>query len=131
MRRGSRPSRWSPPARGAWIEISSSPCRASKSPGRPPQGGRGLKSPQYCRSPSRPSRPPQGGRGLKSEPLYSRFLSLPSPPARGAWIEIMPAWSIGSRFRSRPPQGGRGLKCQHGKSNLCGNAVAPREGNVD
>ena len=36
----------------------------------------------------RTSRPPRGGRGLKSSRGVILPLSKPSPPSRGAWIEI-------------------------------------------
>ena len=57
--------------------------------GRPPHGGRGLKSFQiWVRSLLPPCRPPHGGRGLKSLCSYEA--------------------KIGT---GRPPHGGRGLKC--------------------
>ena len=56
----------SPPSRGAWIEIVLVQGISISGSGRPPRGGRGLKS---------HSRPPDRG--------YRQ-----SPPSRGAWIEI-------------------------------------------
>ena len=56
---------------------------------RPPHGGRGLKS--LCLLPAGQvaiRRPPHGGRGLKFCKGGKVSLSLMSPPARGAWIEI-------------------------------------------
>ena len=35
------------------------------------------------------SRPPHGGRGLKSHALRRLVVVVVSPPARGAWIEIL------------------------------------------
>ena len=41
------------------------------------------------------SRPPHGGRGLKLLFVLGLLTVLPSPPSRGAWIEIL--FSICSR----------------------------------
>ena len=126
--------RMSPPARGAWIEISRSLCEPASPASRPPHGGRGLKcSISSAISGSYASRPPHGGRGLKFRRRRSRVYSQRSPPARGAWIEITVAGVPASRVvasppargawieinskenfrgggRRRPPHGGRGLK---------------------
>ena len=56
----------SPPSRGAWIEIEDTYFEVTETWGRPPRGGRGLKS----------------LRGRRKAP------SPMSPPSRGAWIEI-------------------------------------------
>ena len=36
-----------------------------------------------------PGRPPHGGRGLKYDYIYGKAEIRLSPPARGAWIEIL------------------------------------------
>ena len=59
----------------------------------------------------RACRPPHGGRGLKYNVIQSvQHHRQPSPPARGAWIEISIAIALASHSQSRPPHGGRGLK---------------------
>ena len=55
----------SPPVWGAWIEIKMSRSRIPRSSGRPPYGGRGLKSNRLVWDHWRECRPPYGGRGLK------------------------------------------------------------------
>ena len=61
----------------------------------------------------------------RSDPAYS------SPPARGAWIEIMKPVTLLICVYRRPPHGGRGLKWVFHEA-LCNYAfVAPRTGGVD
>ena len=38
-------------------------------------------------------------------------LDTASPPAWGAWIEIVSVWPTEATTSCRPPHGGRGLKC--------------------
>ena len=74
----------SPPARGAWIEISAFTCHREAEPCRPPHGGRGLK-------------------------FYQTGMSMAdmlSPPARGAWIEISGAASTTRKATVAPRTGG-------------------------
>ena len=80
---------WSLPARGAWIEIVAGFVLGSRSPGRSPQGERGLKY----------------GRGAHGQRLQR------SLPARGAWIEIVLFCLVPRKVPRRSPQGERGLKC--------------------
>ena len=79
------------------------------------------------------SRPPHGGRGLKYIVVGADRIATVSPPARGAWIEIIAADIVRSHSAvsppargawieilwlrncqnsrtGRPPHGGRGLK---------------------
>ena len=56
--------------------------------GRPPRGGRGLKSVCLINCVKEVSRPPRGGRGLKCFGSLYRVELPESPPSRGAWIEI-------------------------------------------
>ena len=57
----------SPPARGAWIEITEVYSALAQMSGRPPHGGR----------------------GLKFRLRFYHIWRILSPPARGAWIEIV------------------------------------------
>ena len=61
---------WSPPLRGAWIEISNKRTTLRSSQSRPPRGGRGLKFRISKRNGQNSSRPPRGGRGLKYIYVY-------------------------------------------------------------
>ena len=47
---------------------------------------------------------------MKSCGLYHNIAGAVSPPARGAWIEILQFLVRKKRLFSRPPHGGRGLK---------------------
>ena len=55
----------SPSPRRAWIEIEAKVLGVTATPGRPPHGGRGLKSLFGYPFVGVPCRPPHGGRGLK------------------------------------------------------------------
>ena len=57
-----------------------------------------------------PRRPPHGGRGLKYQGVDWGWFPDPSPPTRGAWIEIVPPRQGPNVLHRRPPHGGRGLK---------------------
>ena len=105
-----RQQRASPPARGAWIEIPWEVDQLRAVFGRPPHGGRGLKSGVACMCPA----------------------CTQSPPARGAWIEInrISCYIAGLSVR-RPPHGGRGLKYHNIAGAVLILAVAPRTGGVD
>ena len=124
--------------------------------GRPPRGGRGLKSDEalidgkyYCRPPrggrglkyrtyshnSRQTyrRPPRRGRGLKyhQTALFQGYGSSSRPPRGGRGLKSPTQQWQGCLF-SRPPRGGRGLKCcamLH--SNMSLKQVAPLAGGVD
>ena len=54
-----------------------------------------------------------------------------SPPARGAWIEILFTSHYSQAAVRRPPHGGRGLKYEGGYIAMEGREVAPRTGGVD
>ena len=56
---------------------------------------------------------------------------LPSPPARGAWIEITGDGAAVQLKPGRPPRGGRGLKLRGREYPGAAGKVAPREGGVD
>ena len=82
------------------------PC-GCKARGRPPRGGRGLKSKQIHICGDCSGRPPRGGRGLK----YVLYLLIPpcngvSPPSRGAWIEIMGLLDSAVDIHESPPSRG-------------------------
>ena len=74
----------SPPARGAWIEITAPLLQARAACGRPPHGGRGLK---YFVS-------------------HGLIIECESPPARGAWIEIIRYNSSKRAYFVAPRTGG-------------------------
>ena len=79
--------------------------------GRPPHGGRGLKSKgEQGATGEQGGRPPHGGRGLKYYRCGEVNACGVSPPARGAWIEIKWVNNGPLQGASRPPHGGRGLK---------------------
>ena len=79
---------------------------------RAPQGARGLKLSSYSLSLLHCyGRAPQGARGLKYFRSGSRtYEGRRSRPARGAWVEILSAWSRLRPASGRAPQGARGLK---------------------
>ena len=54
-----------------------------------------------------------------------------SPPAWGAWIEMFSGPIVFRSFSGRPPHGGRGLKCKQEGSPTLPPKVAPRMGGVD
>ena len=56
---------------------------------RPPLGGRGLKSDLPAAVITVASRPPLGGRGLKFARLLPLFHVFQSPSPRRAWIEML------------------------------------------
>ena len=75
---------WSPPSRGAWIEI-----------------------PTSCRNtPAQSGRPPRGGRGLKFPASYYNLSPQLSPPSRGAWIEIFRGYKTPPKPKVAPLAGG-------------------------
>ena len=118
------------PARGAWIEICTTQCRSLNASGRTPQGVRGLKfqhiSPPYFLS----SRTPQGVRGLKSIELHRQIGGHWSHPARGAWIEI--SWSPCPRLaRLSHPARGAWIEMVVSSRLRPLVHVAPRKGCVD
>ena len=75
--------------RRTWIEITRCWARCRRTQGRPPHGGRGLKS-----NVPRPAgrgirrRPPHGGRGLKSPKKCPHRQAGTSSSTRRTWIEI-------------------------------------------
>ena len=54
-----------------------------------------------------------------------------SPPARGAWIEMVVIALFSAKVECRPPHGGRGLKSLLPNCNMRRYSVAPRTGGVD
>ena len=125
-----RPGRWSsPPTRGAWIEIEGAHGVHLQGQGRPPHGGRGLKwynGDEVIIWDTR--RPPHGGRGLKSRARCLGGMGCPSPPTRGAWIEIIFFSSAPARSGRRPPHGGRGLKSRSKKQGVRSTGRPPHGG---
>ena len=99
----------SPPARGAWIEMS-----------------------MPSLTPFRAASPPARGAWIEMLDVLRRLKPLWSPPARGAWIEInrISCYIAGLSVR-RPPHGGRGLKSHNSAGAVLILAVAPRTGGVD
>ena len=76
-------------------------------------------------------RPPHGGRGLKFCKGGKVSLSLMSPPARGAWIEItLPSGCLLPGGRS-PPARGAWIEIFSTPSAYSIATVAPRTGGVD
>ena len=55
-------------------------------------------------------------------------LMLPSPPSRGAWIEIQRVRILTWYPRRRPPRGGRGLKSLYIMALIRADGVAPLAG---
>ena len=101
---------WSPPSRGAWIEIFPM-MRAQIDRESPPSRGAWIEIASLANPPSP---------------------TVASPPSRGAWIEM----SLTRRrslpnSRCRPPRGGRGLKCSRINSIASMSIVAPLAGGVD
>ena len=148
-------SQRSPPARGAWIEITVAGVPASRVVASPPARGAWIEinSKENFRGGGR-RRPPHGGRGLKfvlleigqvfavSPPARGAWIEMPpspqqvrdrcgSPPARGAWIEIATrSCSTVSAFAS-PPARGAWIEINFTSRPLTSTIVAPRTGGVD
>ena len=57
-----------------------------------------------------PGRPPHGGRGLKSSNRLAIVAPRSSSSTRGTWIEIEEESRKDFALSGRPPHGGRGLK---------------------
>ena len=143
------PVLWSPPSRGAWIEITDSSADYGHSAGRPPRGGRGLKyyghsADRWCyRRPPRggrglksaridddmvvDGRPPRGGRGLKLIFGTLWVLLLLSPPSRGAWIEIDRVCNR-SNFTPSPPSRGAWIEISNNFRKANGTRRRPPRG---
>ena len=51
-------------------------------------------------------RPPHGGRGLKSGKTLLAKAVAGSPPTRGAWIEIVTCLAYGNGYFASPPTRG-------------------------
>ena len=51
-----------------------------------------------------------------------------SPPARGAWIEMVVIALFSAKVECRPPHGGRGLKSFHRDVNLFHHKSPPARG---
>ena len=77
-----------------------------------------------------PRRPPHGGRGLKCPCRPLRLLGPPSPPARGAWIEIINCLLLIANIVS-PPARGAWIEIQIISTIKKISLVAPRTGGVD
>ena len=98
-------------------------------------------------------RPPRGGRGLKSVLALCQLNRAVSPPARGAWIEILMGSLSGAKPKPSPPARGAWIEIWHFSGIFCdewsppargtwieigpyypwrlSGCVAPREGGVD
>ena len=101
----------SPPARGAWIEIVNFLCFILQKHCRPPHGGRGLKSGQsWVKAPLLASPPARGAWIEMAHPPPWRP-PLTSPPARGAWIEIH-GYPRPPRQNGSPPARGAWIEIQ-------------------
>ena len=95
--------------------------------GRPPHGGRGLKSRCLCDYRRGQGRPPHGGRGLKFAVSEATARAVQSPSPRRAWIEMFVPLLSSRSFWRRPPHGGRGLKFFLLRTgNLCILSPSPR-----
>ena len=96
----------SSPSRGTWIEIPGRNELQIAIDGRPPHGGRGLKSETINAGFEQRRRPPHGGRGLKSANPGMFSLFPPSRPPHGGrglkYLRIIPGLRIG---RSSPSRG--------------------------
>ena len=120
------------PARGAWIEISSTATPAALGSSRAPHGARGLKFlGQGHLLAQLAGRAPHGARGLKSGLKGPTISARTSRPARGAWIEINSKGGETTMRRSRAPHGARGLKSVLCDAVIVRRHVAPRTGRVD
>ena len=78
----------SPPSRGAWIEMPVNRQVKPKHGGRPPRGGRGLKSLNIGAGTYPAQSPPSRGAWIEIMPWRLSTVTVRSPPSRGAWIEI-------------------------------------------
>ena len=79
----------SPPSRGAWIEIENNDRVKDYTIKSPPSRGAWIEITRPGEAArSRPGRPPRGGRGLKSALCQHIVEICESPPSQGAWIEI-------------------------------------------
>ena len=96
--------------RRTWIEIWLQITQLEKGAGRPPHGGRGLKSICDGHCMRNISRPPHGGRGLKYVVGCSQGRAHSSSSTRRTWIEISITTFETKIICGRPPHGGRGLK---------------------
>ena len=119
----------SPPARGAWIEIRAGRNMRRRPPRSPPARGAWIEiQNSFGGAWSVYGRPPHGGRGLKSLSPRTAHYGKGSPPARGAWIEISHPCSPCCKSLSRPPHGGRGLKFPGGKRTIPAQTSPPARG---
>ena len=76
-------------------------------------------------------RPPRGGRGLKSKMATILSQAALSPPSRGAWIEICSSPRVLARGMTSPPSRGAWIEIMYDGMS-CGHiAVAPLAGGVD
>ena len=76
------------PARGAWIEIISTPVLHVLPESHPARGAWIEMTRRPAHSTPEASRTPQGVRGLKFVLVCTDLARYESHPARGAWIEI-------------------------------------------
>ena len=75
-------------------------------------------------------RPPRGGRGLKSLIRSLVFFSVLSPPSRGAWIEMSIAQQVENHGQS-PPSRGAWIEIPFKAVDRVDHQVAPLAGGVD
>ena len=59
------------------------------------------------------------------------FAANPSPPARGAWIEIAPEYQIAMGRDPSPPARGAWIEIMNSSRSSIMRVVAPRTGGVD
>ena len=57
------------------------------------------------------------------------MLATPSPPARGAWVEITKGWAA-EKTRQSPPARGAWVEMMNSTPNQTGTCVAPCAGGV-
>ena len=98
--------------------------------GRSPQGERGLKLNLRDKEAYNAGRSPQGERGLKLHVVYAVSQTRGSLPARGAWVETVPASVVNSTAGTSLPA--RGAWVETGLPDTCDARylVAPRKGSV-
>ena len=98
--------------------------------GRPPHGERGLKYVVVGQQLFLPPSPPARGAWIEIPVGRTCRHPIKSPPARGAWIEIVSAMS-GTSCAASPPARGAWIEMWLSPPPTMVNVVAPRTGSVD
>ena len=101
------------PARGAWVEMSTTKQSRMTQTSRSPHGERGLKWRVQVNVGQWLGRSPHGERGLKLGRCAGSARHGKSLPARGAWVEILERKTRCGAASCRSPHGERGLKSAH------------------